>query len=167
MKLSDLAIGDELLVNLTGRTATSRGRCTDIWAGLETHKLATAQQRTNHQNFLQARGLPAWIDKVEGKTITITFFSAQRKDFTALLNGDPWGKSVSVFLADEELRTHGAATNKMSFKNHLPEGVTAGTYGCSGVRWVLEASPLPEAFQKGRIIRVLKEGWPIKDTVEK
>ena len=166
IKLIDLAIGDELLVNLTGRTAISRGRCTDIWAGLETHKLATGQQRTNRHNFLQARGLPAWIDKVEGKTITITFFSAQRKDFFALLNGDPWGKSVSVVPADGELRTHDAVVTKLGFKNHLPEAATAGTYGCSGVRWVLEANLLSESYRKGQIIRVFKEVWPIKVITE-
>jgi hypothetical protein len=45
VKLSDIAVGDELLVNLAARTTTSRGRCTDIWVGAETHKLATEQQR--------------------------------------------------------------------------------------------------------------------------
>ncbi len=42
----------------------------------------------------------------------------------------------------------------------------AGTYGCSGVCWVLEANPLPEAFHQGQIIRLFKEGWPVTDTVE-
>jgi hypothetical protein len=45
VKLSDLAVGDLLLANLTGRTPTSDGVCTDIWVGGETHSLATEQQR--------------------------------------------------------------------------------------------------------------------------
>ena len=68
---------------------------------------------------------------------------------------------MSVILADEQLRRSGAVVNKMSFKNHLPEGTTPGTYGCSGVRWVLEASLVPEAFRKVQITRVFKEGWLI------
>jgi hypothetical protein len=43
-KLSDLAIGDALLVNLTGEQTTPPSRCTDIWIGTETHKLAASQQ---------------------------------------------------------------------------------------------------------------------------
>lgn len=35
-----LAVGDLLLVNVSGRTATSDGVCTEIWAGAETHAWA-------------------------------------------------------------------------------------------------------------------------------
>jgi len=79
--LRDLAVGDELLVNRIGRTATSRGLCTDIWIGSETHKLASNRQRAKHDALLKDRGLPAWIDSVEGKRLTITFFSGSRRDF--------------------------------------------------------------------------------------
>ncbi len=48
IKLTDLAVGDILLVNLAARTTTSRGRCTDIWVGTDTHRLATEQQRKRH-----------------------------------------------------------------------------------------------------------------------
>ena len=162
VKLSDLAIGDKLLFNRTARTTTSQGRCTDIWAGLETHKLATEQQRTAHNALAKQRGLPAWIDSIDGGKLTITFFAAQRKDFPALLDGDPHGQSVFVRLADEQLRTHGP-THKMTFREHLPEGLTAGTYGCSSVRWVIEAQPLPDGLRADQVIRVFKDGWPIAE----
>ena len=162
VKLGDLAVGDKLLFNRSARTATGQGRCTDIWAGLDPHKLAAEQQRTAHSALLKQRGLPAWIDRMDGNKLTITFFAAQRKDFAALLDGDPHDKSVFVRLADEQLHTHGS-THKMAFREHLPEGPTAGTYGCSGIRWVIEANPLPEGCRPGQIIRLFKDGWPIND----
>jgi hypothetical protein len=158
-QLSDLAVGDEVLVNLTGRTTSSRGRCTEIWAGLDTHKNASDRQRRKHNALLKSQGLPAWVERVEGKEVTIVFFSASRRDFPSILDGDPWGKSVQTVLVDEELQAQARMPVKMGFKNHLPEGNTAGTYGCSGVRWVLESPKLPAAYQQGQILRVSKEAW--------
>lgn len=43
-KLSDLAVGDVLLVNLTGELPGSPSRCTDLWIGEDTHKLVSGQQ---------------------------------------------------------------------------------------------------------------------------
>ena len=160
--LRDLAVGAELLVNTTGRTATSRGVCTEIWAGTETHRRATERQRATHNALLKRRGLPARIDGVEGKRLTITFLSGSRKDFPALLDGDPNGGSVYALPADEDLRPSVGTVVKLAYLAHLPEGDTAGTYGCSGVRWLIEPPELPEGFRPGRILRVFKEGWPIK-----
>lgn len=44
VKLSDLAVGDVLLVNLTAEQNGAPSVCTDIWIGADTHKLATEQQ---------------------------------------------------------------------------------------------------------------------------
>jgi hypothetical protein len=52
--LSDLAVGDELLVNRAARTQTSQGRCIDIWAGAEAQRFATEQQRKRHTVILKA-----------------------------------------------------------------------------------------------------------------
>ena len=79
--------------------------------------------------------------------------------------GEDWPVGCPI-LADEQLRTHGVVINKMSFKNHLTEGATAGTYGCSGVRWVLEANPLPDTYRKGQIIRLFQAGWPVKELMD-
>ncbi len=60
--LRDLAVGDELLVNLTGSTPDRPGRCGDIWVGADTHKLATEQQRNTAQGVSQ-RARAARVDR--------------------------------------------------------------------------------------------------------
>jgi len=161
-KLADLVPGDDLLLNRTGRTATGRGVCTEIWAGVAAHKLVTDRRRTQHEAALKGRGLPAWIDAVEGNKLTVTFFSGSRKEFPRLLGDDPWGKGVTAIAVDEDLRPLGEPPEPMGFANHIPEGATAGTYGCSGVRWVLEAKQPAGRHRPGQILRIFKEGWPIQ-----
>jgi hypothetical protein len=161
--LADLVPGDELLVNMTGRTTTSRGRASEIWAGADTLKLVTQRQREAHNAFIKEHGAPAWIDSIDGKQITLTLFAGNRDNFRDLLNGDPWGGEVFVRLADEQLRPVNGTVEKMAFRNHLPEGMTAGTYGASGIRWVIEPEQLPAGFRPGQAIRVFKAEWPGKD----
>ena len=43
-KLSDLAIGDALLINQTAGLPSQAARCTDLWVGGEAHRLASEQQ---------------------------------------------------------------------------------------------------------------------------
>ena len=164
--LADLAPGDELLLNQSGRTATDRGICTDLWVGEAARKRATEQQRAKHSASLKARGLPAWVMAVDGNKLTVVFFAADRRAFPRLLGDDPWGKGVSAVLADDQLRPTGAPAEMMGFSNHLPEGDTAGTYGCSGVRWVLESRQPAGKYRPGQVLRIYKEGWPISSTPE-
>jgi hypothetical protein len=42
--LTDIAVGDALLVNLTAEQPGSPSRCTDIWIGADTHKVVTEEQ---------------------------------------------------------------------------------------------------------------------------
>ena len=44
MKLDDLAVGDALLVELTGERPGQCSRCTDLWVGAATHKLVAERQ---------------------------------------------------------------------------------------------------------------------------
>ncbi len=162
VKLSDLTVGDELLVNLGVRTATGRGRCTDIWAGAEAQGIATALQRKRHAIFVKESGVSGWIDSVAGNEITVTLFAGSRPDMAAILGSDPYGKSVRVMLADEMRSTKGSKANQCGFKTHLPEGDTVATYGCSGVRWVLICDKLPAGYRKGGIVRLFKEEWPLQ-----
>jgi hypothetical protein len=157
---AELTVGDEIVVDQSGRTATSMGRCTGVWVGHDTIAQLIARQRAMHAAVIRARGMPAWIDQVEGKRLTICFFAGVREDFRGLLDGDPHGKQVSVQLVDDELHAHGAAVVKMWYRDHLPEGPTAGTLGCSGQRWVIEPDQLPEGYRAGCIIRVAKLEWP-------
>ena len=161
--VKELMAGDQLVFNRTGATTTDRGHCTDIWVSTETHKLARENQLAKHNSFLKEHGMPAWIDSIEGGKLTITFFSGNRKDFASLIGSDPHGQNVYVRLADSELNPTGARIDKMAFRAHLPEAATAGTYGCSGVRWLLEANPLPEEYAPGRVIRLFKQDWPFPD----
>jgi hypothetical protein len=160
IKLGDIAVGDELLVNLAARTATSRGLCTDIWVGAETHRLAAEQQRKKHAAFVKEHGAPGWIDTVNGNEFTVTFFSGSRKDFPALLGPNPKGKNIAVTLADQFLNAQGANRERVSFKSQLLERDINGTYGRSGVSWMLSSEKLPDDFRQGRSVRVFNDGWP-------
>ncbi len=166
-KLSDLTIGDELLVNFTGRTAKNRGRCTDIWAGAETHAFAAEQQRKKRLAFILEHGAPALIDTVEGKKITVLFLSGLRKDLVTLVEGDPKKAIVYTALTDKDLRAQGPAAEKMNVNTRTQDTNTFGCYGSSGVRWILEAAKLPDGYQVGQIVRIFKDPWPKKDGVEK
>jgi len=158
--LSALVPGDELLFNRTARTSTSQGYCTDIWVGVDSHKAATEQQRTAHQALLKKNGYPAWIDGVDGKQLTVTFFAASRSEFSALMSYDPKGRSVYTRLCDQNLQPQSPTAEKMNVVARLPEGNTAGTYGCSGVRWLIEPNELPAGYRAGQIIRVLEAALP-------
>jgi hypothetical protein len=153
--LAELAAGDVLLVDLAGQ-----GRCAELWVGAETRELLRGKQRAKRVDAIRRLGAPAWIDSVDGRLVTITFFAGDRAAFAQALGGDPWGKGVVATLADDALRAQGAPV-RMGFSNHLPEGDTSGSYGCSGVRWVLDAAQLPDGWRPGRVVRVGKEDWPM------
>jgi hypothetical protein len=157
--LAELAVGDELLADLGGRSPTSEGRCTELWVGADTRKQTSEQQRARHRALAKARGMPAYVVGVEGRKVTVVFFAAVRADFPALLDGDPWGKSVMALPVDERLQPAGPP-ERVGFSTHLPEGDTAGCAGSSGVRWVLEV-PEPGRYRVGQAIRVFKDGWPL------
>ena len=163
IELGTLAVGDDLLVNLSGRTATSRGVCTDLWVNAGAQKLASDRQRAKHEALLKESGPPAWIDRVEGTTLTITFFAQSRKDLLALLNKDVAGDGITITLADDELRPIGAPSGKFRLRDQSWDDQTTGTYGSSGVHWRIEAEKIDEADRPGRVIRVFRQGWPIPD----
>lgn len=163
--LAELTVGDELLVNMSGCTAMRRSCCTDIWTGLDTHKLATEKQRAAHKTFIQQNGLPAWIQSADGKTITVQLFAGNRKDVQEILNGDPNGQNVFAQLVDEDLRPVNHRRETLKFKNRLSDRNTAGTYGSAGVQWILEPERPLESYQKHRLVRIFKPDWPIKVSV--
>ena len=47
-KLADIAKGDLLLVNLTSEQPGHPAHCTDLWIGIDTHKLVAEQQTKKH-----------------------------------------------------------------------------------------------------------------------
>jgi hypothetical protein len=160
VKLADLAVGDEVIANAAGITAKDRGRLTDLWVGPDTMKLATENQRKSHAAAMQERGLPAWIDKVEGKQVVFTFFAGPEEDYRRLLFEGPVGGNFLVTSLDDRLAPTGGP-EKMRYKSREVDGIDAGTYGSAGVRWTVDAEH-PEAFKPGQIVRVFEESWPVK-----
>ena len=158
-KLSDLAVGDELLVNITGRTATSRGRCTDIWVGAKTHKAATAQQLAKHSAFLQEHGLPAWIERVDGKMIVLTLLNGPRRDEFKKFFDDNFkqGQEIKFAPADDTLQPVAPVqTARFTDNKNIP----LVTHGCSGTRITIEPDAPLEGARAGGILRLFAPGWP-------
>jgi hypothetical protein len=164
VKLEELKPGDELLYNLTGKTADNAGRCTDIWIGTDTHKLTTETQQKKFNDFTKDRGVPGWIEKTEGKTVTVTLFSGDTKAFKAayskLLAA---GKETRLCVANDELRTWNPGVDGERGSITEVEKLPTDCYGCSGVRIKTTVSNMLEGFRKGRIVRVFLAGWPAKD----
>ncbi len=166
--LSDLAAGDSLLVNLTARDATSRGRCTDIWVGEETHKLVTTAQRAKHDAFLKLRGLPAWIDRVDGPRLTLSLLcwneTTTRKELQALLEADfGVGKILDLAVATNELRTYNPPSDKMHSALIEIKKSSSDGLGNSGVKLIVEPKNLLEGFRQGRIVRIFSGAWKAED----
>lgn len=164
VKLADLAVGDELLFNLTAKTATNPGWCTEVWAGTDMHTQATEGQGKKFVEFNKARGLPGWINKTEGNLITMTLFSGDAGAFKKTwMNDFVVGKDAGVCVANDELRTWNPPVDKE--RATVMEIQTAPTdcYGCSGVRLVLKVNYMLEGFRKGRVLRVYGSGWKPTD----
>ena len=136
-----------------------------MWVGAETLKNVADRQWAKHNAFEKEHGLRAWVDGVEGKDVTITFFSANFDRFRSLLEEDPWGKPIFVVMTDDQMHVKSAA-ERVGFKNHLP-GEPGVAWGSSGNRWVFTVEKDAERFKKGQVVRVYKEGWPVIDRAEK
>ncbi|MEI9893025.1 MAG: hypothetical protein WDN28_03705 [Chthoniobacter sp.] len=164
IKLEDLKPGDELLYNLTGRTASSPGACTDIWVGAETHKMVTEKQSAKFAEFLKRRGLPGWIDKTEGNKVTVTLFSDDVPTFKKTWADDlTVGKDLALTVADDQLRTWNPPVDKEKSTLLEVQKVPTESYGCSGVRVVVQVAYMLEGFRRGHIVRLFGSGWTIKD----
>ena len=161
VRLADLAVGDELLLNQTGQTATSRGRCTDIWVGADTLKLAADHQREKHNAVFKERGLPGWITSVEGNDLTISFFSGPGQEFQSLLHDGPPGSSPKLILVDDELNPVGTAVDTLKFKSGWLADTNPGAYCFRGARWVVETQQQPNPYHAGQVVRVFDPAWPL------
>lgn len=164
VQVSDLAVGDELLFNLTGTTAAAgdtakEGVCSDVWIGVDTHQRVTQEQRTKHEEFLKARGLPGWIDAIDGNKLTVSLFSGDPEAFQKTMLADfAAGKDVSTVVANQELRTWNPRSdrersNLVDVQKLPPEGI-----GSSGVRLVVSVPNMLEGFRRGRVVRIFGGG---------
>jgi hypothetical protein len=164
VKLADLARGEELLFNLTGKTADSPGWCTDIWVGAETHQAATAGQRQKFAEFTKRRGVPGWIDRTEGNKVTLTFFSGDTRAFKEFYASEfAVGKETRVCVANDELRTWNPPVDGERGSIVAVKSLPQDGYGCSGLRITTTVSNMLEGFRKGRVVRVFGPGWKAQD----
>jgi len=164
VKLNELATGDELLFNLTGKTANHAGWCTDIWVGADTHKLATKLQAKKFTEFTKRRGLAGWIEKTEGNLVTVTFFSGDPRGFKeAWINDLAVGKVGKLCVANDELRTWNPPVDGEGFSITEVRSLPTDKYGCSGVQVVGKVGSLLEGFRRGRVVRVFGMGWKTQD----
>jgi len=155
IKLGDLAVGDELLFTLNGKDAQGRGHCADLFVGAETHKLATQRERNIHTAFLKTRGIPGWIDKVDGKKLTVTLFSGDPQTFKQTYMGDfNVRRDLYAAVANDELRTYDPGPDETRCQLLEILKGSDGCYGSSGVTLVLEARLLLEGHRPGHILRI-------------
>ena len=165
VKLADLAVGDELLFNITGKFADNPGWCTDLWVGAETHKAATEQQRKKFTEFTKKRGVPGWIDRTEGNKLTVTLFSGDAQSFKKCYMDDiAVGKELGAVVANDELRTWNPGTDRERATLLEIQQTPVNAYGTSGVRLVFTVPYMLEGFRKGRVVRLFGAGWPVKDS---
>ena len=164
IKLEDLKPGDDLLYDLSGRTASSPGVCTDIWVGAETHKHVSEQQSAKYAARMKRLGLPGWIDKTEGNKITVTLFSDDVPAFKKTFKDDlAIGNQLETCVANEELRTWNPPTDKEHGSLLEIHNVPTDCYGCSGLQLVVQVPYMLEGFRKGRVVRFFAPGWQVKD----
>jgi len=125
---------------------------------------ATEQQRQRFAAFTKFRGLPGWIDRTAGNKLSITLFSGQPERFKQAWLGDfKIGKEVSVVVANDELRTWNPRSDReRSTLVEISDG-PADCFGSSGVRLVIAVPNMLEGFRRGRVVRVLGAGWPVKE----
>jgi hypothetical protein len=155
IKLSDLAIGDELLVNSTGLTTTSQGRCTDLWVGIETHQRASSQQRAKHETRLKSNGLPGWIERIEGNKLFLILINGPRRNEFKQLFDDNFkpGQEIKFVPADPALHPTSTAQPARLIDN---QNVPLVTYGNSGTRIAIQPVTPIQSLRPGGVVRILK-----------
>ena len=161
MGLDALAVGDEVRVDLTGRTSTARGVCTDVWVGRESFEYARTRLRAKHEASLRANGLPAWVESVGGKSLLIAFFADDRKEFLAAPGKGVEGDGVRLVLTDDALEPLEGPAISVRFRDLQWDGPHASRCSSSGVRWNVEAEKADERFRPGRALRVFPKGWTV------
>jgi len=154
-----LAIGDLLRVETTGRTATGRGVLTEVRVGLATYQKASESQRAKHETWLRAEGLPGWVERVTGDSVSVVFFAGDRRRFRHVTDTGPRGDAVALVLVDEALRPIAGPPGRYRFQYQVFEDPERATEGSSGVRWGVGKWPADERFQPGRLVRAFREAW--------
>ena len=156
--LAALQAGDEIRVNRGGVGAAV---CTEIWAGRDPQAAASARQRQHYADFVKARGLPARVERTEGRTLTLAIFGGEPATAEETWPGDSSrpGKGLRVAVANDELRTwNPPVDNEFGKIVELvkdPSGRRA--------RLVVTVNFMLEGFRRGRYVRVFPDAWRTQD----
>lgn len=127
---------------------------------------ADEAQRKRFIEFTTARGIAGWIDHTAGKTLTVTFFSANPESFAATWDeAFAEGKEVNVCVANDELRTWQPTSCADRGTIVEMQSVPVEGYGCSGRRVVIRVNHMLEGFRQGRVVRVFGSGWKVRNQV--
>lgn len=122
------------------------------------------EQEKKFRAFTEKRGLAGWIDKTEGKTVTLTFFSgnpeAFQKAYGELLVKK---KEIKLCVANDELRTWNPPVDGERGSIHEVIKLPTDRFGCSGFRITVGVPNMLEGFRRGRIVRVFLAGWKAED----
>jgi len=125
---------------------------------------ADAEQLRKFREFTEKRGVPGWIDKTEGNTVKLTFFSADPKAFHAAYDDLlAVGKEARLCVANDELRTWNPGVDGERGSIVEVNQVPAECFGSSGVQVTLKVSNMLEGFRRGRVVRVFLSGWKAQD----
>lgn len=125
---------------------------------------ADAAQLKKFREFTEKRGVAGWIDKTDGNTVTVTFFSGDPAAFQAAY-GDllAVGKEGKLCVANEELRTWNPGVDGERGSITEVNKVPTEYFGSSGVQITLKVSNMLEGFRRGRVVRVFLAGWKVQD----
>ena len=165
IKLADLKPGDLLLYNRRAMNGDQPAVCTDIYVGEDTHKLTTETQRKKFADFTFFRGLPAWIDSVEGSHVTVTLFTGDPHAFKdTYMEKLTKGAECHFCVANSELRTWNPPVDGERASILEVKKTSVDAYGTSGFQLVCEISNMLEGFRKGRNVRIFPAGSTRKDS---
>lgn len=159
--LSDLKVGQSLLMNLTVCTLKGPGRIRAIWLDKESQEVATAHQTEVHRQFIREHGLATWVEEVDNKEgiVTATVFAGfdpkLKEDFVV-------NESITAAVAEDNLRTWDQINDRKSGSILELQSVPAGP-GNSGFRIKFKPIMLLEGFRPTRIIRLWSAKWKVDD----
>lgn len=125
---------------------------------------ADAAQLKKFREFTEKRGVAAWIDKTEGNTVTLIFFSGDAAAFQAAYKELlAVGKEARPCVANDELRTWNPGVDGERGSITEVNKVPTEYFGSSGVQVTVKVGNMLEGFRRGRIVRVFLAGWKAQD----
>jgi hypothetical protein len=125
---------------------------------------ADAGQLKKFREFTEKRGIAGWIDKTEGNTVTLTFFSGDPAAFHAAYDALlALGKEARVCVANDELRTWNPGVDGERGSITEVNKVPTEYFGSSGVQVTVKVGNMLEGFRRGRVVRVFLTGWKAQD----